>query len=111
MKTAFAIASILLLVQTMPARAQFFDTGSELLEYCSAGKRTPPMAYCLGVVSTIADSYEGDRSQDFCFSLPQGTTQNQLAAVVKKWLDQNPENLHMPAALLVQYAFFEAFPC
>lgn len=41
----------------------------------------------------------------------QGIENDQLVRVVKKYLDEHPEDLHLTARILVLLALREAFPC
>jgi len=49
------------------------------------------------------------RSLRFCVS--DGVETDQLLAVSLKYMDDHPEQLHFPAALLIRMALNKAFPC
>ena len=42
---------------------------------------------------------------------PTGIENDQLVRVVKKYLDEHPEDLHQSARILILFALREAFPC
>ncbi len=49
--------------------------------------------------------------KNICIDLPLGYTAGQMEKIVKKWLNDHPEKLHLDAAALVIKAISEAFPC
>jgi len=59
---------------------------------------------CLGYIVAIADS-----SLKHCS--PPESTYGQIALIVKKYLDKNPEKLHFDAHTLIEAALIGAFPC
>jgi len=58
----------------------------------------------LGYITGVYDATE------YLYNTPDKVTQRQLAAVVSKYLKNNPEKWNEPAALLVMNALQEAFP-
>ena len=60
----------------------------------------------MGFVDGIALSSSGT-----AFCLPDGTTLDQMYAVVAKWVHNNPEKWHIQSHLLVSQALTQAFPC
>lgn len=43
--------------------------------------------------------------------IPPEVHSDQLVSVVKKYLEDNPAKLHLPAGMLTIHALIEAFPC
>ncbi len=91
-----------------------FEGGFKLLEYCSAPEATYRDGLCLGYTLGVHDSQSslvalGISKPLYC--MPTGVTAGQLRLVVKKWLQENPKDLHSAAGALVFAAFIEAFPC
>lgn len=65
---------------------------------------------CLFYVSGVLDGFRiGDSSTKIC--TPNGATLGELALVVSKYLNQNPEKLHSPPEYLIIDALSTAFPC
>lgn len=89
-----------------------FQTGSELLEDCSANKE-PGWGVCHGFIIAVGSSSDCQNSfmGEFYFSLPEGATAGQIKKIVIKYLNEHPEKLHLPAAPLAAAALSEAFPC
>ncbi|MDZ7853505.1 MAG: Rap1a/Tai family immunity protein [Halomonas sp.] len=112
------------------AHSQLFPSslndGNDLIVSCelvldgAQGKKvTNPMAagWCLGVVSGVRDIISGFTAgghipSELGVCLPSsGINNGQAIRVVKKYLDNNPQNLHIPASFLVAYALRSAYPC
>jgi len=97
----------LLLVAT--ARAE--STGTQLRGVCDA----PRPEYCWGYVNGVVDAYvkmvllDNIKRSVWCF--PKNYTVKQGTLVLKKWLEDNPDKLHLPARDIVSLAFIEAFEC
>ncbi len=86
------------------------DSGSELLEYCSAPE-TFLEGVCLGYVMGIEDAHDSLVGTRPFYCLSAGVSKGQLELIVKKFLQENPEKLHLSAGTLVILALMEAFPC
>ncbi|MDP1542419.1 MAG: Rap1a/Tai family immunity protein [Polycyclovorans sp.] len=65
--------------------------------------------YVLGVFDAYSVSEKLTEQYSFC--VPDGVTSNQLFDVVAKYLNGNPEHLHIPAGVLVYVSLQKAFPC
>ena len=61
------------------------------------------LGYVVGTVEVLEDY------KDVCIA--NGVTQGQLAEVVKKYFNENPESLHKPAYVLVFLALKKVWPC
>lgn len=89
-------------------------SGSELLEYCSGPESGFRDGVCGGYVTGVHDLHSDVVEAKVAkplFCMPLGVKNGQLRLVVKKWLQEHPEKLHLPASGLVVGAFREAFPC
>ncbi len=83
-----------------------FYTGNDLSERCkSEGTIGPDL--CRGYVTGSADTLTN--TGKIC--APRQATDIQAVAVVRKYLQQHPERLHLPAASLVRHSLMDAFPC
>jgi len=97
------------------AQAAGFVSGSELLEWCSEPQDGfGGTGLCTGYVLGAQDSHgyfvnNGLFQPLYC--MPKHVTPGQLLLVVKKRLQERPEDLHYAAGGLVIEAFMEAFPC
>jgi len=101
MKT-LAIAVLLLLLPTA-SMANFYD-GYKLKEMID--NKTGQELTAVGYVVGVSDAYDGEY-----FCIPQRAKVGQLHAVVKKSLEDNPQDWHMAAFLLVVVALKQSFPC
>jgi hypothetical protein len=93
-----SVAAILVASLTNPVQA---EDGKYLKKTCNAR----PAGYCTGfVVGAYVVTAE-----PFCN--PPNITNKELVAIVTKYLNDHPENLHMDDGRLVVDAFIDAFPC
>jgi hypothetical protein len=74
--------------------------------------------YCAGYIAGVLDveaawrRVEGESSKATHYCLPaDGIPNEQVLRILKKWLDKNPEKLHLRADFIVHAAILEAFPC
>jgi hypothetical protein len=89
-------------------------TGNKLLDYCRAPENSAIGGSCTGYVVSAVDTHEAwvDWNEiEPYFCTPAGVTGRQLAQVVVKYLNENPEKLHLSAGSLVLNALGTAFPC
>ena len=122
----FVVVTLLSASATPPQQRHFttFWSGNKLLEDCQPITRADrqelsehQVAYgvpCYGYVLGVADAtnsfgYQHQIPQMYC--VPEHVTPDQLVRVVVKWLENNPERLHMAGALVVNAALTTAFPC
>lgn len=87
----------------------YFYDGNKLHEACQIDH-----GFCVGYVAGIVDSYgyiASYSSGPLQFCLPHNATAQQVSDVAVKYLDDNPAQRHMTAALLVLAAVKQAFPC
>jgi len=89
------------------AGATFVD-GNELYEDM---KNNYGKLYSSGYITGVADVGNDNSIYGFRFCVPQQATRGQLADVVNKWLEQNPDKRHYSASSLIAHAFQETFPC
>ena len=93
--------------------------GNKLLEYCTPfveGKSGDlfQQGYCVGFVGGVVHALILARDMPAAVGyscLPDGVTNGQVARIVHKWLQENPEHLHERQVLPVIYALVRAFPC
>ena len=68
---------------------------------------------CWGYIAGVNDNQmshvASGKLRSYC--LPQGVQFDQLAKVVRKYLEDNPAKLHLPGGILVISALEQAFPC
>jgi hypothetical protein len=99
------LLKFLFLIMSFSASADFF-TGNNLNNYIknteSNFKQGLFSGYVIGVVDT---------GNDILFCTPNGATAGQLSAVVKKYLQQNPELWNKGASELVINSLAKAYPC
>jgi len=109
---------IVLLFSSGQASAVAFYSGNELLVLCEAHLSDAGSAakgnQCISYVAGIADAHSffvkwAALEQSWCMSID--VDGSQLVRVVTKWLQENPQDLHLSASSLVIEALILAFPC
>ena len=108
-----AVGLAVMLLLSAQSQAGFYD-GSKLLQRCesdSAAENGACLGYIVGIIDsqTILVGWSDLDEPHFCN--PDRATAGQLVKVVTKFLNENPEKLHLEAAGAVTYALYEAFPC
>lgn len=106
---------IALAVLSLSANAAFMD-GNNLQQLAIAADRMDngnaseteglQAVQYIGYVMGVMDSHNG-----ISFCAPRGVSARQAAAMVKKWLDANPEKWTLPGQTVVTNALSSAFPC
>lgn len=107
----FSTAALISTVICSNAAAAMAPVSGALLKYICASYIDRPVnskdgicvGYVVGVMSVM------DYMNVLC--LPDNSTHGQAALVVKKYLSDHPEKLHLNANKLVLDAIEEAFPC
>ena len=99
------------------AEARAFINGKELLRLCdgAAESHYGRATDCLGYITGLSDSHEvfvdlGLFKKQWCWP-PEGISNREMAAIVHRYLQDNPGLLEKSAALISSFALFEAFPC
>lgn len=115
MRTSLYAISILSALTAFPANSQDVTSGNRLAEGCISAldkeKRTEYKDYlltgfCQGIAVGVFDSR---KTLSFC--PPSKIQLGQLIKVVSKYLDNNPDKLHLQASVLAELSFIEAWPC
>ena len=104
-------------------------TGEEILDHCKESLNTDPdkdfnRGICAGFIDGfsaghhMAETYHAFHHRDeklediyghLC--VPDTTSRGQMARVFVQFLQSHPEKLKLPAALLIEDALREAYPC
>jgi hypothetical protein len=106
-KKLLTIAALAMLLGSPTSYAVVvFQTGNSLAEYCEQDDSRFQAGFCYGYVTGLFDKMQGE---EIC--MPDGVTIKQLGSIVKKFLREHPEDLHLSARSLVSAALVEAFPC
>lgn len=115
------IFAIVLICSISSAIAQTYTfTGNDLLQRCNGpySSETEKLAFsnfCIGYIQGLQQMQHvvvGIRNVAPLYCEPtQSGTYTQLESVIIKWLNNNPEQLHRDARILVTKALIEAFPC
>ncbi|MGA8142838.1 MAG: Rap1a/Tai family immunity protein [Candidatus Acidiferrales bacterium] len=118
MKTAFFIGIIFLSSTVCSSQGRTKNlvvsdiNGSGLLRFCTSQVDTSEAEFCeafiLGIRDGVALATEL-RGVKPIFEAPVEAKQEQLKAVVVKYLNDHPEELHKPAGMLVILALSKAF--
>ena len=104
-------------------------TGKEILEHCKESLNTDPVkdfnrGICVGFIDGftaghyVAETYHAFHHRDeklediyghLC--IPDTTSRGQIARGFVQYLQSHPDKLKLPAALLIENALREDFPC
>lgn len=115
MKRIFLTIALMLGVSSVDAGGS--KDGNDLLSEFKKCDMDGTSLYCgsyTGYIIGISDTYEfiqDWKGFDPTICTPGAVTVGQLKAIVRKYLDNNPELLHLDAAGLVLTALRKAFPC
>ena len=112
----------LFLSGTGPAGAVYFTTSmlKDQLESAEPAQNLSAMHYIAGVfdgfdLGTVSgQSFDKNRSKHLVYKtlcIPNGTTLEQMTAVVKKFIRDNPKDWQQPANTQVVLALMYAWPC
>jgi len=90
--------------QKVWAEVQGID-GNDLADLCRFNNKCDLFitGYVLGVIDGMP------RTSSICY--PDGGTANQFAAVIKKYIDNHPEERHLHATDIILESMQDAFPC
>ena len=109
--TIIGAAALLSTVMCSNVAAEMEDVSGALLKkICTSYVDRPASTYdgmCIGYVVGVMSVVE--YTKYFC--LPSKSTHSQATLVVKKYLSEHPEKLHLDADGLVLEGLIEAFPC
>ena len=122
MKKAFLLLIIVLAFSGLSAQS---DTGMDLLRACNAiinaeeGNEVSMedqlfLLLWTGYLAGFNDAallLNSVVSHGIYCLPPAGIVNDQMVRVVKKYLDEHPEELHQSARILILFALREAFPC
>lgn len=86
------------------------QTGNEILNICKQDNNPSCLAYISGVVDAQAGTYGTVKGGKF-YCVPEEATYGQVTAVARKFLIENPENLHYTAESIIGRSLELAFPC
>jgi hypothetical protein len=89
-----------------------YYSGNRLLEYCNpnSSKRDICTGYVAGTIGAI-DTRNIWENIDSGICVPKEASLGQSIKVVVKYLETNPDKLHLSASSNVLNAFLDAFPC
>lgn len=111
------------------AHAQSYVSGNDLFNICGDKKVVAEMA-CLGYISGMLTGIAYQTGYTYAafeiveqpldteytsflkhYCIPKGVKNRQIVKVIKKYMLDNPELLHIPSSSLVVKALTKAFPC
>ena len=113
---SIVVASVLL-----SNMALCFDSGNDFLRECRpalkersdlTGLEKVSAPYCLGYVSGFGDGFALGEIENPTVCLPKtGIETGQALRIVIKSMEDNPQDLHRAARILVFRALYDSFPC
>jgi hypothetical protein len=83
-------------------------TLSDIRTRCAAPEGSEEFAFCRGYVAALVEGIIVKRYPD---CIPPMVNDQQFALLMRKYLNANPENLHLPAVDGVLSAITEMFKC
>jgi hypothetical protein len=83
-------------------------SGNELAQSCRGQEENSRWGFCVGYVVGVIDQ---SRESEPPLCVPAEAIQSQVARVVTKWIEANPDKLHFSANSLVYAALNESFTC
>jgi hypothetical protein len=92
------------------ARAEYFETGRDLYQKCHA-TGTASQVFCFGFIIGIADVMEDNPLDGRSACIPKDATIQQIADVVIRFLDDNPDIRDFTGESLAVQALSEKYPC
>jgi hypothetical protein len=125
MRVLYWMLSTLLMLLPLQALAAGYD-GTALLQDCSAAvseytaapgspkNESIPAVRCTSFTwgaFTVLRSVQVGKSATRLLCAPATVKEEQVVRIVKKWLEEHPARLHLPAELTVTVSLREAFPC
>ncbi len=93
-----------------PARAEYFETGRDLYQKCKAAG-TASQVFCFGFIIGIADVMEDNSLDGRSACIPKDATIQQVAEVVIRFLEDNPDIRDFTGESLTVQALSERYPC
>ncbi len=118
-----ALAVLLFSVFCVNCHAQT-TTGEEIQSKCKGLLNRVETAafaggFCAGFIDGVlnehsmweANDISHKRAHEYKFCFPDNITNDQIMKVFVKYLDDHPEELHKPAAVLLVESMEKAFPC
>jgi hypothetical protein len=128
-----ALLGLLLLpaapAESAPAWYRGGFSGKEILDHCKESLNTDPVkdfnrGICIGFIEGftaghfVAETYHAFHHRDekleeiygqLC--VPENTSRGQMARTFVQYLQSHPDKLQLPAALLIEDALRETYPC
>ena len=100
----------LLLMPGDKARAEYFETGRDLYKKCR-DTGTASQVFCLGFIIGIADVMEDNPLDGRSACIPREASIQQVADVVIRFLEANPDIREFTGESLAVQALSERYPC
>lgn len=100
---------ILLLFLPLVSKAdvnRVFITGIDLLDYCQQSSN-----FCFGYVTAVVDDTSMIYGEGASFCLPADINAEQLQQVVIEYMENRPQQLHLPGPDIVNLALTTAYSC
>jgi len=108
------LSSVFVVSQTHPKEIVVSDVhGTELLRMCATESASAEAQFCYAFILGVRDGVVLTaelRGTKPIIETPVEAKQEQLKAIVVKYLKDHPEEHHKPAAMLVIFALSQAFP-
>ena len=108
--TAAGWLALALVIAPAAARAEYFETGRDLYQKCRAAG-TASQVFCFGFIIGIADVMEDNSLDGRSACIPKDATIQQVAEVVIRFLDDNPDIREFTGESLTVQALSDKYPC
>lgn len=118
MRAPALVGALLSFLVAVPAYA-FFESGSDLKEFCSPSSPDHNVERCLGYMTGAFDMLDlhetaikpDGETPKKTVCVPKGQTNVDVGKVVISYIYDNPDELDLPAAALIANALVKGFPC
>lgn len=111
MKSLIAMLALVLCGQVFAADGNYIAKLAEAHERVTQGKGAGQDAFNYGRLEGFVIAVADEASLMGMLCTPDQVTYDQLVAVVKKAIREQPDRWHLQGYMVVQMALFKAFPC
>lgn len=112
-RVRFLLAVAVLMVSASPVRSQDSSSGNGMLQPCKEALQKKPgvmQGYCVGTVAAVLYFAQAFESQ-LRYCRPNAAGNEQGLRVLVRYLETNPDKLHLDIRILTLQAFHQAWPC
>lgn len=114
-----ALVALLAAGTSLPTMAQSVNVavlvnGNELYDWCTSSSGNAKSSLCVGFIMGVLDTIEtmqASKQAHRQVCVPRGVTSGQARDVLLAYLNQKPQERHLPAASIVWTSLHQVWPC